>query len=258
MLRVALQCGDQRQQFPFVPIRSRQEFRQTWLAVCQRARLVEDGRATCVDRLQHGGVANDDAPPGSERHGTNDGHGDGDQQRARGGDHEDGQESSRVKAYRPGGQRDGYGHGRVDGSELVSQPPQSRTALFRGSHHLHDLGVPGVHGQPIGPDGQRRIAVDCPRQNGRPGCLGHLVRLAGEIRLVHHAVSLDYGAVHRADLVREHHQRVAKRHRIQLDVGHLPVPHAVRGRGHALRQRLPAPRKRCGPRRPPTLRPRRA
>ena len=81
------------------------------------------------------------------------------------------------------------------------------------------------------------LAVDGARQHGRARRLGHHVRLAGEVRLVHDAVAFSHGAVHRADLVREDDQRVADRHRVERHVGELPIPLAVCHRGHAPGQR---------------------
>ena len=62
------------------------------------------------------------------------------------------------------------------------------------------------------------LAVDRAGEHLRARRLRHQVRLAGQVRLVHHAVALDDDAVHGADLVREHDELVADAHGVERDV----------------------------------------
>jgi len=46
-----------------------------------------------------------------------------------------------------------------------------------------------------------------PESTVEPEVLGDLERLAGQVGFIHHAVSLDYHAVHRTDVMRINHEQ---------------------------------------------------
>ena len=81
--------------------------------------------------------------------------------------------------------------------------------LFGLLHHLHDFGVTGIGRQFFGTNGQCRLAVDRARQHLRARGLGHHVRLARQIRFIHHAVTFDHGSVDRTNLVGKDEQLVS-------------------------------------------------
>ncbi len=237
VLRIALEARDEVQDVLAGELRRHEDFGQDRAAVCQRAGLVEDRDPCGADPLQHRRILDDDPPPRGQGDGPDDRHGNRDQERAGRRDDQHGQEPHRIAARDPCDQRDADGHGRVDRTQLIGEAPQTRTALFRFPHDTHDLGVPGIDREPVGPDRQRLVAVDGPRQHLRSRSLGHEVGLARQVRLVHHAVSLENRPVDGTHLVREDDQRVFHLHQREGDVLELPVTLAMGYVGHPSRQR---------------------
>ena len=156
--------------------------------------------------------------PGRQRDRADDRHRDGDQQRARRGDHEHGQEPRRVAAHDPGDQGD------------RARPPACRTCRA-GRRAAADCGrccsesritcMIRAYRESTASRSARMVSavspLTAPESTGRSGRLGDPVRLAGEVGFVHHPVAVDHGPVDRADLVGEDHQRVADGHGRQSD-----------------------------------------
>ena len=84
------------------------------------------------------------------------------QQRARRGDDEHRKETNRFTTDRPGQEGHRQGHRRVDGPQLIAQPPQLRPPGLGLPHDVHDLRVARI-GRALGrANGQGRLAVDRP------------------------------------------------------------------------------------------------
>jgi hypothetical protein len=139
MLRVALHAGRQRHDLAARTPGPEDHLRQGGLAVGQRAGLVEDRRAAGRDLLEHDGTFHDDRAPRAQRDRANDGDWNRDQQRARCGDDQHGEEPGGVAAQAPRRQRDAERHGRIDRTEAIAEASQVRPALLRLAHHHHDF-----------------------------------------------------------------------------------------------------------------------
>jgi hypothetical protein len=212
--------------------------RQRGLAVRQRPRLVEDDGAAAVDALEHGGIADDDAPLGGEGNGADDRHGNADQQRTRRCDHQHREKSDRIAAPRPC--RDGEGHGdrRIPGAQLIAQPAEPGASLFGVPHDAHDPRIARIDGHAARPQRQGVLAVDRAGEHLRSGRLRHHERLAREIGLVHDAVSFDDDAVDGADFMRVHDEFVADAYVGERYVRDLAGDAPMRSQWHSTGERL--------------------
>ena len=137
----------------------------------------------------------------------------------------------------PGEDGDRQRHRSINRAQAIPQPPQLRPLGFGLAHDFHDLGVARIGGALGRADGQGRFAVDRARDHRRAGGLGDLERLARQIGFIHHAVSLDHHAVHRADVMRINHERVAHGNLMQRHIHDFRFPFPVGDRRHSFGQR---------------------
>jgi hypothetical protein len=107
------------------------------------------------------------------------------------------------------------------------------TILFGLLHYSHDPRVPRIYRQLFGYDRQGRISVDRAGEHLRAGNLGNLKRLSGQVRFVHHSMTLDHCAIHGADLMRENNECLADGDFIQPHIRKAPRVFAVSYLGHA-------------------------
>ena len=205
--------------------------------VRERPGLVENRGPTSGDLLEHDGTLDDNRPAGAEGNRTDDGDGDGEQQRARRGDDQHRQETNRFTTDHPGEKGHGQGHRRVNGPQLIAQPPQLRPRGLGLAHDAHDLRVARI-GRALGrANGQGRLAVDRARDHRRAAGLGDLERLAREIGLIHHPVALDDHAIRRTNLMRINHEGVTHRDLRQRHIQQFRRPFPVGNRRHPFGQR---------------------
>ncbi len=222
-------------------------------AVGERAGLVEHDRLHLRRVLEHARVLHDDAAARRQRDRADDGHRHADEQRARGGHDDDGEETHRVARDRPAQRAESERDDRVPGTEPVGETPDGGPILLGLPQHADDLRVARVLRRAGGNDGERVVAVDRTRHDLGALRLAHHVGLAGEVGLVHRAMPVDHLAVDRTQLVREHCDEIPGH-----DVGdgdlvgaveNVPAPQAVRrgrraagegveGAGRAFRRRL--------------------
>ena len=160
-----------------------------------------------------------------------------DEQRARRGDDQHRQEANGFAADGPGEKGDGQRHRSINCAQAIPQTPQLRSLGFGLAHDFHDLGVARIGGALGRADGQGRFAVDRARDHRRAGGLGDLERLARQVGFIHHAMALDHHAVHRADVMRINHERVAHGNLLQRHIHDFGFPFPVGDRRHPFGQR---------------------
>src|SRR6185312_7471027 len=122
------------------------------LSVGEGPGFVKEHGANVSDLFEDDGFPDDDAAPGSQRDGADDGNGNCKQQGARGGDDDDGKKALRLAAQQPSGKSNGHGDGRVEGSETIGEPANFRRIFFGLSHDLHDARITGINGELVGND----------------------------------------------------------------------------------------------------------
>src|SRR4029077_15871514 len=81
MLRVVLQTRHEPQYFPLREARGDELLRQRWLSIRESPGFVENRSSTPGDLLEHDGTLDDDCAAGAEGNRTDDGDGNGQQQR---------------------------------------------------------------------------------------------------------------------------------------------------------------------------------
>ena len=258
MFRVALQTRHERQHLRLGEAGGDQLFGQLRLAVGERPGLVEDRGATLGDLLEHDGTLDDDRPAGAQGNRADDGDRDGDQQRAGRGDDQHREEANGVSRHGPREHGDRQRDRRVDRAQAIPEPAQRRPAGLGLAHDFHDLRVARIGGALGGANRQGRLAVDRARDHRRATGLGDLERLARQVGFVHHAMAVDHHAVHRADIVRIDHERVADGHVLQRRRPRSQRPVSGGPPKASAWPARPAPRRRCVTRSSPALPLRRA
>ena len=183
------------------------------------------------------GTLDDNRPAGAEGNRTDDGDGDGEKQRARRGNNQHRKEPNRFTADDPGQQGHGQGHRRIDGSQLIAEPPQLRPRGLGLPHDVHDLRVARI-GRALGrANGQGRLAVDRARDDRRAAGLGDLERLAREIGFIHHPVAFNDHAIRWTNLMRINHEAISHRNLRQRHIPQVRRAFPMGNRRHAFGQR---------------------
>jgi hypothetical protein len=187
--------------------------------------LFKDGRILHHDRASRG-----------ERNGADDCDRNGDEQWARRGDHKHSQETNGFTADDPSQHSDAHRDGSVDRPQLISDPAQMWLVLLGLAHHLHDLGIARIDRPPRSGDGQSRLTIHRPRDDGGAGRLRDLKRFARKERFIHDAMAVDDRPVDRADVVRIDNKSVTHRDVIQRDISNERISFPMRDGRHAFRQ----------------------
>ena len=154
MLRVALQTRHERQHFLLLEAGGDELLGQRRLAIRERPGLVEDRDPALGDLFEHHGALHDDRPAGAEGNRADDGDGNGEQQRARRGNHQHREKANRLSADRPREDGDDQRHRSINRAEAISEPSQARSLRLRLAHDFHDLGVARISGELSRADGQ--------------------------------------------------------------------------------------------------------
>src|SRR5207237_40219 len=98
MFRVLLNACYESKYFIGIEFRPWHDFCELWLPDRQGSRLVKYGDRASIDRFEDSGILDDDAAPGGERDGAENGNRNRNKQRARRRDDKDGEKSRRLSA----------------------------------------------------------------------------------------------------------------------------------------------------------------
>jgi hypothetical protein len=171
-----------------------------------------------------------------QRNRADDRRGDGEEQWARRGYHDHGEEAFGLPAEKRRDRRNTERYRRVPRAQLITEPPEFGALLLCLLHHFHDAGVARIFGESFSTDDEHLFTVDRARNYHRARRFRNFASLARWVGFVHHAVAFDHGAVDRADFVRQNSEFVASANVGEFYVDKAGRFSAVSNVGHAPRE----------------------
>ena len=223
MAGVLFETGDESKEFLAVEAVGGEEFGEAWAAVGEGPGLVEkDGRA-CINAFEDGGIADDDATPRGKRDGADDRDGNGNNERARRGNHKNGKETRGILADVPCKESNENGSRGVPGAQTIGKSAHAGTALLGITHDTHDRFIAGICRGTENLEFERRFTVDGAGEDFGARGFGDAVGFAGEEGFVHGAMSANDTSVGRTGFVRENSDDIAGMDFRERDMNERPV-----------------------------------